>query len=54
VAVTRFGPPWSFFASVDSQPARGNRGLEGIDLHPSVVLFFMEVTGCQQDALELV
>jgi len=26
----------------------------GIDLHPSVVLFFMEVTGCQQDALELV
>jgi hypothetical protein len=24
-------PPWSFFASVDTQPARGNRGLQGID-----------------------
>src|ERR1035441_9886157 len=24
-------PPWSFFASVDTQPARGNRGLRGID-----------------------
>ena len=24
-------PPWSFFASVDTQPARGNRALQGID-----------------------